>query len=37
LSDQETAANEEEKKDSEACSEASDVIDADSLSDLQEL
>jgi len=37
LSDQETAANEEEKKDSEASSEASDVIDADSLSDLQEL
>ena len=33
MSDQETAANEEEKKDSEA----SDVIDADSLSDLQEL
>ena len=37
MSDQETAANEEEKKDSEASSEASDVIDADSLSDLQEL
>jgi len=45
LSDQETAPNEEEKKDSEgssegsseASSEASDVIDADSLSDLQEL
>jgi hypothetical protein len=37
LSDQETAANEEEKKDSEASSEASDVIDADSLADLQEL
>jgi len=41
LSDQETAANEEEKKDSEgsseASSEASNVIDADSLSDLQEL
>jgi len=33
LSDQETAANEEEKKDSEA----SDVIGTDSLSDLQEL
>jgi len=33
LSDQETAPNEEEKK----SSEASDVIDADSLSDLQEL
>jgi hypothetical protein len=33
LSDQETTANEEEKKDSEA----SDVIDADSLSDLEEL
>ena len=33
MSDQETAANEEEKKDSEA----SDVIDADSLSDLEEL
>ena len=33
MSDQETAANEEEKKDSEA----SDLIDADSLSDLQEL
>jgi hypothetical protein len=33
LSDQETAANEKEKKDSET----SDVIDADSLSDLQEL
>ena len=37
MSDQETAANEEEKKDSEASSEASNVIDADSLSDLQEL
>ena len=41
MSDQETAPNEEEKKDSEgsseASSEASDVIDADSLSDLQEL
>jgi len=37
LSDQETAPNEEEKKDSEGSSEASDVIDADSLSDLQEL
>ncbi len=37
MSDQETAANEEEKKDSEASSEASDVIDADALSDLQEL
>lgn len=37
MSDQETAANEEEKKDSEASSEASDVIGADSLSDLQEL
>ena len=37
MSDQETAANEEEKKDSEASSEASDVIDADSLADLQEL
>jgi len=41
LSDQETAANEEEKKDSEApseaSSEASDAIDADSLADLQEL
>jgi len=41
LSDQETAPNEEEKKDSEgsseASSEASNVIDADSLSDLQEL
>jgi len=37
LSDQETAPNEEEKKSSEASSEASDVIDADSLSDLQEL
>jgi len=37
LSDQETAANEEEKKDSEASSEASDVVDADSLADLQEL
>jgi len=41
LSDQETAPNEEEKKDSEgsseASSEASDVIDTDSLSDLQEL
>ena len=37
MSDQETAANEEEKKDSEASSEASDVIDTDSLSDLQEL
>ena len=37
MSDQETAANEEEKKDSEASSEPSDVIDADSLSDLQEL
>jgi len=37
LSDQETAANEEEKKDSEASSEASDVIDADALADLQEL
>jgi len=36
LSDQETAPN-EEKKDSEGSSEASDVIDADSLSDLQEL
>ena len=33
MSEQETAANEEEKKDSEA----SDVIDADSLSDLAEL
>ncbi len=33
MSDQETAANEKEKKDSET----SDVIDADSLSDLQEL
>ena len=33
MSDQETAPNEEEKK----SSEASDVIDADSLSDLQEL
>ena len=33
MSDQETAANEEEKKDTEA----SDVIDAVSLSDLQEL
>jgi len=33
LSDQETAANEEEKKDTEA----SDEVDADSLSDLQEL
>ena len=37
MSDQETAANEEEKKDSEASSEASDVIDAASLADLQEL
>ena len=41
MSDQETAPNEEEKKDSEGSSEgsseASDVIDADSLSDLQEL
>ena len=41
MSDQETAPNEEEKKDSEgsseASSEASNVIDADSLSDLQEL
>jgi len=37
LSDQETAPNEEEKKDSEGSSEASDVIDTDSLSDLQEL
>ena len=41
MSDQETAPNEEEKKDSEgsseASSEASDVIDTDSLSDLQEL
>ena len=37
MSDQETAPNEEEKKSSEASSEASDVIDADSLSDLQEL
>ena len=41
MSDEETAPNEEEKKDSEgsseASSEASDVIDADSLSDLQEL
>jgi hypothetical protein len=37
LSDQETAPNEEEKKDSEGSSEASNVIDADSLSDLQEL
>ena len=37
MSDQETAANEEEKKDSEGSSEASNVIDADSLSDLQEL
>ena len=37
MSDQETAANEEEKKGSEASSEASDVIDADSLADLQEL
>ena len=37
MSDQETTANEEEKKDSEASSEASDVIDADSLADLQEL
>ena len=37
MSDQETAANEEEKKDSEGSSEASDVIDTDSLSDLQEL
>ncbi len=33
MSDQETAANEEEKKDTEA----SDEVDADSLSDLQEL
>ena len=37
MSDQETAANEEEKKDSEASSEASDVVAEDSLSDLQEL
>ena len=37
MSDQETAPNEEEKKDSEGSSEASNVIDADSLSDLQEL
>ena len=37
MSDQETAPNEEEKKDSEGSSEASDVIDTDSLSDLQEL
>ena len=37
MSDQETAPNEEEKKDSEGSSEASDVIDADSLTDLQEL
>ena len=37
MSDQETAPNEEEKKDSEGSSEASDLIDADSLSDLQEL
>ena len=37
MSDQETAPSEEEKKDSEASSEASNVIDADSLSDLQEL
>ena len=37
MSDQETAPNEEEKKDSEGSSEASDVIDSDSLSDLQEL
>ena len=41
MSDQETAPNEEEKIDSEgsseASSEASNVIDADSLSDLQEL
>ena len=37
MSDQETAPNEEEKKDSEGSSEASDVIDADSLSDLHEL
>ena len=39
MSDQETAANEAENKDSEASdvSEASDLIDADSLSDLQEL
>ena len=41
MSDQETAPNEEEKKDSEGSSEgsseASDVIDTDSLSDLHEL
>ena len=37
MSDQETAANEEEKKDSEASSEASDVVAEDSLADLQEL
>ncbi len=37
MSDQETAPNEEEKKDSEGSSEESNVIDADSLSDLQEL
>ena len=37
MSDQEAAANEEEKKDSEASSEASDVVAEDSLADLQEL
>ena len=37
MSDQETAPNEEEKKDSEASSETSDVVAEDSLSDLQEL
>ena len=41
MSDQETAPNEEEKKDSEgsseASSEASDIVAEDSLSDLQEL
>ena len=37
MSDQETAANEEEKKDSEASSEASDIVAEDSLTDLEEL
>ena len=37
MSDQETAANEEEKKPSEVSSEASDVLAGDALSDLQEL